>query len=271
MNLPVHSTNQNRILEHEETMELIGKSQAGDLKAQEVLVTHNFGLVRSVMKRFTNTGHDKEDIFQLGCIGLVKAIKKFDTKFEVKFSTYAVPMIIGEIKRFLRDDGIIKVSRFLKQTATKIKYSKEQLSKKLGREAKLHEIAEDLNIAKEEIVVALDSSMQPEYLHDVIYQDEGDPVYLVDKIEDKNVIEDEVIIDKILLKSVISKLGSGVCKNRRNRRNNSYSWVWICFGKRSNQSRRPGWYCGSIHRRGGNYSRRNSSGNSFWVYNGNSF
>ncbi|PHS36292.1 MAG: RNA polymerase sporulation sigma factor SigF [Alkaliphilus sp.] len=207
MNLSILSSNQNRILEHEETIDFIIKSQSGDLKAQEMLVTHNLGLIRSVMKRFVNRGYDKEDIFQIGCIGLIKAIKKFDINYEVKFSTYAVPMIIGEIKRFMRDDGMIKVSRALKQTATKIKYSKEEFSKKYGRDPTLKELAEDLNIAKEEIVIALESSIQPDYLHDVIYQDDGDPVYLVDKIEDKNTIEDEEIIDKILLKNAISKLG----------------------------------------------------------------
>ncbi|MGV8145715.1 MAG: RNA polymerase sporulation sigma factor SigF [Alkaliphilus sp.] len=207
MNSSLISTIQNKILEHEETIEYINKSQSGDLGAQEILVTHNLGLVRSIIKKFTNRGYDKEDIFQIGCVGLIKAIKKFDTSYGVKFSTYAVPMIIGEIKRFLRDDGMIKVSRSLKQTATKIKYSKEEFSKKIGREPTLKEIAEDLNITKEEIVIALDSSIQPEYLHNVIYQDEGDPVYLVDKIEDKNVIEDEEIIDRIMLKNIISMLG----------------------------------------------------------------
>ncbi|MBM7613531.1 RNA polymerase sporulation sigma factor SigF [Alkaliphilus hydrothermalis] len=200
------SGEQHEILEHDETMGLIGRAQKGDLQAQEMLVSHNLGLVRSVIKRFANRGYEKEDLFQLGCIGLIKAINKFDTSFDVRFSTYAVPMIIGEIKRFLRDDGIIKVSRSLKQTASKIKYSKERLTKELGREVTLQEISDDLNISKEELVMALDSSCHPEYLHDVIHHDDGAPIHLMDKISETDSPEDNEVIDRILLKDVIAKL-----------------------------------------------------------------
>lgn len=206
MNIAGLSGEQVEILEHEETMELILKAQMGDIKAQETLVSHNLGLVRSVIKRFNNRGYEKEDLFQLGCIGLIKAINKFDASFDVRFSTYAVPMIVGEIKRFLRDDGIIKVSRSLKQTASKIKYSKERLTKELGREVTLQEIAEDLNIGKEEIVMALDSSTHPEYLYDVIHHDDGAPIHLMDKIGETDSLEDNEVIDRILLKDVIAKL-----------------------------------------------------------------
>ncbi len=194
------------ILGHDETMELILKAQAGDGRAQELLVSHNLGLVRSVIKRFVNRGYEKEDLFQLGCIGLIKAIKKFDASYEVRFSTYAVPMIIGEIKRFLRDDGIIKVSRSLKQTASKIKISKERLTRELGREVTLQEIADDLNIGKEEIVMALDSSIHPEYLYDVIHHDDGSPIHLLDKIGETSNLEDSELVDRIVLKEVISQL-----------------------------------------------------------------
>src|SRR5690606_129787 len=144
-------------------------------------------------------------LFQIGSIGLLKAIDKFDPSFEVKFSTYAVPMIAGEIKRFLRDDGIIKVSRSLKQTANKIKYAQEDLAKELGREPTIQEIAEELNIDKEEIAMALESTYQPDYLYDVIHHDEGSPLHVIDKIsleED----EEDIIIDNILLKEMLSQL-----------------------------------------------------------------
>src|SRR5690606_35667586 len=122
------------LLSHEETIELIKKAQKGDSKAKETLVESNLGLIRSVLKGFLNRGHDPEDLFQIGSIGLLKAIDKFDLNYDVKFSTYAVPMIVGEIKRFLRDDGIIKVSRSLKQIAGLAKQAEEILSKTLGRE-----------------------------------------------------------------------------------------------------------------------------------------
>jgi len=206
MNNAAFSGEQVEILGHEETMELIVKAQAGDVRAQELLVSHNLGLVRSVIKRFINRGYEKEDLFQLGCIGLIKAIKKFDASFDVRFSTYAVPMIIGEIKRFLRDDGIIKVSRSLKQTASKIKISKEKLTRELGREVTLQEIADDLNIGKEEIVMALDSSIHPEYLYDVIHHDDGSPIHLLDKIGETSNLEDSEVVDRIVLQDVIAKL-----------------------------------------------------------------
>ncbi len=206
MNNAAYLGEQVEILGHDETMALILKAQAGDERAQELLVSHNLGLVRSVIKRFVNRGYEKEDLFQLGCIGLIKAIKKFDASYDVRFSTYAVPMIMGEIKRFLRDDGIIKVSRSLKQTASKIKISKERLTRELGREVTLQEIADDLNIGKEEIVMALDSSVHPEYLYDVIHHDDGSPIHLLDKIGETSNLEDSELVDRIVLKEVIAQL-----------------------------------------------------------------
>src|SRR5690606_22799061 len=127
--------NEKGLLSHEETMKFIKEAQKGSEEAKDILVNKNIGLVRSVLKGFTNRGYDTEDLFQIGCIGLLKAIDKFDTSYNVKFSTYAVPMIIGEIKRFLRDDGIIKVSRSLKQTTIRVRTASEKLAKELGREA----------------------------------------------------------------------------------------------------------------------------------------
>ncbi len=195
----------NTLLSHEETMQLILKAQQGDKLAKERLVKHNIGLIKSVLRGFSNRGYDMDDLFQIGSIGLLKAIDKFDPSFDVKFSTYAVPMIAGEIKRFLRDDGIIKVSRSLKQTANKVKYAQEDLAKKLGREPTIQEIAEELNIDKEEIAMALESTYQPDYLYDVIHHDEGSPLHVIDKISLEDDDED-IIIDNILLKEMLSQL-----------------------------------------------------------------
>ncbi len=196
----------NHVPDHEETLALIKKAQAGDKEAQNLLVTSNLGLVRSVLKRFANRGYEREDLYQLGCIGLIKAIDKFDFSYDVKFSTYAVPMIIGEIKRFLRDDGMIKVSRSLKQTAGKIKMAKESLLKQLGREPTLQELSEELNLDKEEIIMALESNLQPDYLYDVIYQDDGSPVHVIDKISETKIEDQTEVIDRIALMEVLSKL-----------------------------------------------------------------
>ncbi|MDR5660056.1 RNA polymerase sporulation sigma factor SigF [Serpentinicella sp. ANB-PHB4] len=206
MNIPALSGEHKEILEHKETMELILKAQDGDSRAQEILVNNNLGLVRSIINRFSNRGYEKEDLFQLGCIGLIKAIKKFDISFDVRFSTYAVPMIIGEIKRFLRDDGIIKVSRSLKQTANKVKLSKDKLFQELGREPTLNEIAEDLELTKEEIVMALESNTQPEYLYEVIHHDDGSPIHLIDKVSESKSDENTELVDKIVLQDVLSRL-----------------------------------------------------------------
>lgn len=195
----------NDLLSHEETIELIKKAQKGDMEAKNKLVMSNVGLVKSVLRGFTNRGYEVDDLFQIGSIGLLKAIDKFDTSYNVKFSTYAVPMIIGEIKRFLRDDGIIKVSRSLKQTANKVKYTKEALSKKLGREPTINELSEELNINKEEIVMALESSYHPEYLYDVVHQDDGNPVLLIDKVGLEEDSEGD-LIDRIVLKELLSEL-----------------------------------------------------------------
>jgi len=207
MNSNLVYSKDNELLNHEETMELIALAKDGNKEAQEILVNKNIGLVKSVIKRFMNRGYETEDLFQLGSIGLIKAVQKFDTSYDVRFSTYAVPMIIGEIKRFIRDDGIIKVSRSLKQTATKAKMAKERLSKELGREPNIQEISDYIKMDKEDVIMALESNAGPEYLYDVIHQNDGSPIHLIDKII-KNDNEDLEIIDKITLKEVISKLNA---------------------------------------------------------------
>ena len=188
-----------------DTLELIKLSQEGDKAARDRVVMENVGLVWSIVRRFANRGHEMEDLFQIGSIGLIKAIDKFDYSFEVKFSTYAVPMITGEIKRFLRDDGMIKVSRSLKETATKIRVVREQFGNKYGREPTLEEIEEELNIARDEIVMALDTGAEVESLYKTIYQGDGNPIYLIDKLIETN-DESEKLVDKLALREVIATL-----------------------------------------------------------------
>ncbi|MCI8774247.1 MAG: SigB/SigF/SigG family RNA polymerase sigma factor [Lachnospiraceae bacterium] len=166
----------------EETAVLIERSQAGDKEARERLIEENLGLVRHIVKRFLERGYDPEDLFQIGCIGLMKAIDKFDLRFEVKFSTYAVPMIQGEIKRFLRDDGMVKVSRTLKENGWKIRQAAEKLSHMLGRDATMQEISEETGLSVEDIVLALDANIEVESIYKSVYQSDGNEIYLVDQV-----------------------------------------------------------------------------------------
>lgn len=192
-------------LTQDEFLELIFRAQAGDSEAVNFLVENNIGLVRSVVKRFLNRGCEYDDLLQIGSIGLLKAIKKFDTNYNVKFSTYAIPMIIGEIKRFLRDDGIIKVSRNLKEIASRAHLAKETLEKDFGRVPTITEIASVLEISKEDLAVALESVQSTEYLYETIHQDDGSPILLIDKIS-YNEGEDIDIIDRLALKEVLTAL-----------------------------------------------------------------
>lgn len=166
----------------EETAVLIERSQAGDKEARETLIEENLGLVRHIVKRFAGRGYDMEDLFQIGCIGLMKAIDKFDLSYEVRFSTYAVPMIQGEIKRFLRDDGMVKVSRTLKENGWKIKQAAERLSQEYGREATLQELSETTGLEIEDIVMALDANVEVESIYKSVYQSDGNEIYLVDQV-----------------------------------------------------------------------------------------
>lgn len=161
---------------------LIAKSQAGDKEAREVLIEKNLGLVRTIVRRFLGRGVEPEDLFQIGTIGLMKAVDKFDLSYDVKFSTYAVPMITGEIKRFIRDDGPVKVSRTLKERAMKIRTAASRLRGELGREPNLEEIARDTGIEPEDIVLAMESETRVESIYASVYQDDGSEVYLVDKV-----------------------------------------------------------------------------------------
>lgn len=189
-----------------DTLELIKLSQEGNKEARDRVVTENVGLVWSIVRRFANRGHEMEDLFQIGSIGLIKAVDKFDSSYEVKFSTYAVPMITGEIKRFLRDDGMIKVSRSLKETATKIRNVREKFMTKFGREPTLEEIKAELDITNEEFVMALDTGVEVESLYKTIYQGDGNPIFLIDKLVETR-DDNSNLIDKIALKEVINSLG----------------------------------------------------------------
>lgn len=190
---------------YENNLQLIPLAKEGNTEALNKLIEANLPLVTSISKKFTNRGYEYEDIYQIGCMGLVKAIKNFDEKYNVKFSTYAVPMIIGEIKRFLRDDGMIKVSRNVKSLAKKLHFDKEALTKKLNREPTVEELAQFSGMDKEEILFALESSASMQYLYEVIHQDDGSPVLLIDKISE-NAIEDKNITEKLALKEALRNL-----------------------------------------------------------------
>lgn len=187
------------------TKELIENAHKGDKKARETLVIENMGLIWSIVRRFAGRGYEQEDLFQIGSIGLIKAIDKFDMSFDVKFSTYAVPMIAGEIKRFLRDDGMIKVSRSMKEIAYKAYLAREQLEKNLRREPTLLEISEELAISTEELVQALDASAEIESLHKVIYQGDGNDISLMDKLpQEGDPCED--VMNRMLLEDMMGRL-----------------------------------------------------------------
>ena len=192
-------------LSYEDNSQLLPLAKAGDAEAMNRLIEANLPLVTSISKKFINRGYDYEDIYQIGCMGLVKAINNFDDNYNVKFSTYAVPMIIGEIKRFLRDDGIIKVSRNVKSLAKKLHFDKEALTKKLNRDPSIEELAEFSGIDKEEILFALESSASMQYLYEVIHQDDGAPVLLIDKLSE-NAAEDKNLTEKIALKEALNSL-----------------------------------------------------------------
>ena len=194
------------VLNNEEMRELfIRMQEEGDLSAREELVNGNLRLVLSVIQRFNNRGEYVDDLFQVGCIGLMKSIDNFDLSHNVRFSTYAVPMIIGEIRRYLRDNNPIRVSRSLRDIAYKALQVREKLMNKTSREPTLAEIAEEMGIPHQEIVFAMDAIQDPVSLFEPIYNDGGDPIYVVDQISDeKN--KDSTWVDKISLKEGMYKL-----------------------------------------------------------------
>jgi len=202
MNANVKNTRQKEQLSNEKVKEYIEKSQQGDMLARDTLVENNIRLVWSVVQRFINRGYDPDDLFQIGSIGLIKAIDKFDLSYDVRFSTYAVPMIIGEIQRFIRDDGSVKVSRSLKETGNKIRRKRDELTKQLGRSPTVNEIAEALEILPEEVVHAQEAAKTPQSIYETVFENDGDPITLIDQIAE----QDSKWFDKLSLQEAIRTL-----------------------------------------------------------------
>lgn len=196
-----------KVLSHEETKELFIKMKEGDPFARDELIEGNLKLVLSILKRFNNRGENMDDLFQVGCIGLVKAIDNFDLTQEVRLSTYAVPMILGELKRYLRDNSTLRVSRSLKDLAYKTLKIKEDITAKTGREATLEEIAKELGVDEFDIVTALDSMRSPVSIFEPIYSDGGDTIYLYDQLQDKS-LNDEDIETTMSVKQAINDLST---------------------------------------------------------------
>ena len=198
------NTNELKVLKEKDKIELLKKAQSGNKKAREELITGNLRLVLSVIQRFQNRGESMDDLFQVGVIGLIKAIDNFDTSLNLRFSTYAVPMCIGEIRRYLRDDNPVRVSRSMRDTAYKAMQVKEQLINKYGKEPTVEQIAEKLNMKKSDVVLALEAIVDPVSLYEPVYNDGGDTIYVMDQVGDSSTDKDWV--DEISIKDEIKKL-----------------------------------------------------------------
>ena len=193
------------VLTNEEMQELFIKIKAGDMEAREEFIQGNLRLVLSIIQRFNRRRENADDLFQVGCIGLIKAIDNFDLSQNVRFSTYAVPMIIGEIRRYLRDNNSIRVSRSLRDIAYKALQARDQLINKNLKEPTITEIANELGLPKEEVVFALDAIQEPISLFEPIYHDSGDAIYVMDQVKDEK-SEDEIWLQEIALREAIGKL-----------------------------------------------------------------
>ena len=194
------------LLSNEEKEALFARIQEGDMEARELYIKGNLRLVLSVIKRFGSSNENADDLFQIGCIGLMKAIDNFDSTLNVKFSTYAVPMIIGEIRRYMRDNNSIRVSRSLRDTAYKAIYAKENYVKKNLKESTINEIASEIGISKEDIVYAMDAIQTPVSLYDPVYTEGGDTLYVMDQISDRK-NKEENWVESISLNEAIQRLG----------------------------------------------------------------
>ncbi len=194
------------VLSEKEKKELFAKVQAGDRHARQEFIYGNLRLVLSILQRFNNRGENADDLFQIGCIGLIKALDNFDTSHDVKFSTYAVPMIIGEIRRYLRDNNPIRVSRSIRDTAYRALSVKERLTATTGKEPTVEEIAKELQMMPEEVSMALDAILDPVSLQEPVYHDGTDAVFVMDQVKDEKNIDDSWL-EKISLKEAMKKLG----------------------------------------------------------------
>lgn len=192
------------LLKEKDKTELLRQVKQGNTDARDKLINGNLRLVLSVVQRFSNRGENPDDLFQVGCIGLIKSIDNFDIAQNVKFSTYAVPMIIGEIRRYLRDNNAIRISRSIKDTAYRAMQVKEQLINKNQKEPTVSEIAAELNIPREDVVIALESIVEPLSLYEPVFSDAGDTIYVLDQVGDKN--DDRNWLDEIYIKEAIKDL-----------------------------------------------------------------
>lgn len=196
-----------KVLTNDEMQKLFIKIKAGDLNAREEFIQGNLRLVLSIIQRFNRRGEPVDDLFQVGCIGLIKAIDNFDLSHNVRFSTYAVPMIIGEIRRYLRDNNSIRVSRSLRDIAYKALHAREQLIYRNSKEPTIHEIAEELGLPKEDVVFALEAIQEPISLFEPIYHDSGDAIFVMDQVKDEKA-EDEIWLREIALREAMAKLNN---------------------------------------------------------------
>lgn len=198
------NTSQLKVLKESEKIELLRKAHNGDKEARDELINGNLRLVLSVIQRFSNRGENMDDLFQVGVIGLIKAIDNFNLDLDVRFSTYAVPMCIGEIRRYLRDDNPVRVSRSMRDTAYKAMQAKEKLINKFGKEPSVEEIAKELDMKTTDVVIALEAIVDPVSLYEPVYNDGGDTIYVMDQVGDSNTDTDW--IDEIMIKDELKNL-----------------------------------------------------------------
>lgn len=198
------NTSKLTVLKEAEKVELLKRAKAGDEAAREELIQGNLRLVLSVVQKFTNRGENMDDLFQVGCIGLIKAIDNFNPDLMVKFSTYGVPMIIGEIRRYLRDNNAIRVSRSMRDTAYRAMQVKEALIAENNREPTVEEIAQRMGVPKEDVVLALEAIVEPVSLYEPVYSDGGDTIYVVDQVGDPS--RDTDWLDELSFKDAVTKL-----------------------------------------------------------------
>lgn len=198
------NTSKLKVLKESEKMELLGRIKNGDTKAREELINGNLRLVLSVIQRFATRGENPDDLFQVGCIGLMKAIDNFSTEFGVKFSTYAVPMIMGELRRFLRDSGSVRVSRSMRDLAYKAMQAREKLTNENLREPTIEQIAKEIDAKREDVVLALEAVSEPVSLYEPVFSESGDTIYMMDQISDKQ--DDTDWLQELALKDAIRSL-----------------------------------------------------------------
>ena len=199
------NTSKLKVLKNDEMKALLLRTKVGDMAAREALISGNLRLVLSVIQKFTGRGENVDDLFQVGCIGLIKAIDNFNTDLDVRFSTYGVPMIIGEIRRYLRDNSSLRVSRSLRDMAYKVLQAKEAYMSEHQKEPTIEEIAKILEVKREDVVLALDAIVDPVSLHEPVYTDSGDTICVMDQVRDKKNTDDHWM-EQIVLKEAISEL-----------------------------------------------------------------